>query len=257
MRKLQKALALRLGDTYQVELGMRYGQPSIESAVHALAECHQLIVLPLFPQYSSAATGSAIEEFNRVLNQQWNIPEITIRHELYQHAGYIASYANCIQQTIQDQSIDTLLLSYHGLPERHITKSHCRAACDHANACPLISNDNAFCYRAQCYATSRLLAEKLQLTSQQYRVVFQSRLGKLPWIKPYVDHVLPDLIAEGKKRIAIASPSFVSDCLETLEEINIRLREQWLSLGGEELIVVPCLNANEDWVDVLVGLVRF
>lgn len=255
MRNLCDAVADCLGKQYKVALGMRYGHPDIAHAVSTLSHCKRIIVLPMFPQYSNAATGSAIAEFNRVIKKQANKPEIIIYQDFHQHPLYIDAYVNNIKNAIQNQSIDMLIFSYHGLPERHITKSICQAACDHANECPAITQDNVLCYRAQCYATSRLLAQQLQMQPNQYRVAFQSRLGKLPWIKPYIDQILPDLIAQGCKNIAIVSPSFVSDCLETLEEINIRLREQWKALGGSEFIVVPCLNDNKEWIASIVEII--
>lgn len=247
-QQIRAALAHELGADYQVELGMRYGNPSIKSALAKLHHCTEVKIIPLFPQYSSAATGSAVELVLKLIGKQWNIPAINVVRDFYNNPGFIAAYADVIQKTIQDKKIDKILFSYHGLPERHIHKSVCQATCDRVNACPSVSDDNQFCYRAQCYATSRLLAQALHLTDQQYAVCFQSRLGRTPWIKPYTDVVLPELIQQGVKNIAIVCPSFVADCLETLEEINIRAREQWQALGGGEFVFVPCINAHQEWV---------
>jgi len=254
---LKEALSQQLGMDYQVEIGMRYGNPSVASAMQKMQRCDKLIIIPLFPQYSSAATGSAIESALSVLAKQWNIPELVIKKDFYDHPGFIAAYADIIKKTIHKKTVDHFLFSYHGLPERHITKSHCQAACDHAAACPKIDESNAYCYRAQCYRTSTLLAESLQLISDQYTVTFQSRLGRTPWIKPYTDLMLPALYQKGIRNLAIVCPSFVSDCLETLEEINIRARADWLSLGGNEFIFVPCINDHPVWVDALKGMLVF
>ncbi len=249
-KALTEALSIHLGDTYQVALGMRYGNPTIASALETLQHCKRLIIVPLFPQYASAATGSALEKTLSLLSQQWNIPDIHVVCDFYAEPGFIEAYANVIQRSILDKKIDLLLFSFHGLPERHLRKSGCAVECGEA-ACPAINLNNQYCYRAQCYATSRALAEKIGLAPDQYAVCFQSRLGRTPWIKPYTDELFPTLIQKNIRHIAVACPSFVADCLETLEEIAIRGKEQWHSLGGESFIAVPCLNAEPSFVDFL------
>ncbi|MCD6039048.1 MAG: hemH [Gammaproteobacteria bacterium] len=252
-RKLQSALAIALGQNYHIEIAMRYGNPTIQSALQKMKHCHRLIAIPLFPQYSSAATGSAIDKLLHELASQWNIPEIHIIRDFYKNTGFIESYAAIIQKSIDRIKLDSILFSYHGLPERHINKSHCRAPCDRLTACPSITGDNFYCYRAQCYMTSSLLAAALGLEKNQYKVVFQSRLGRTPWIQPYTDILLANLRQEGKKNIAIVCPSFVADCLETLEEINMRAREQWSLSGGSKFIFIPCLNDHPLWVKALAA----
>lgn len=242
---MKEALAIELGAEYQVELGMRYGNPSIKSAVEKLKDCTNLKIIPLFPQYAMASTGSAIAEFQKVIckvfskkNKQKQ--QIQIQEDFFDHPGFIAAYAENIQryvdQKTQNKKLDMLLLSYHGLPERHLLKAH-------------------RCYRTQCFATSALIAKALGLSDNQYSVSFQSRLGRTPWIKPFTDLILPELIEKGIKNIAIACPSFVADCLETLEEINIRAREQWRSLGGGEFTFIPCLNAEQRWIKAMAEMV--
>jgi ferrochelatase len=250
---LARDLAAKLGDAYQVALGMRYGHPSIPFAIEQLKDCHQIQVLPLFPQYSSAATGSAIEKVLMTIAKQENIPSISVIHDFYDHPAFISVYADLIRRALGDKKPDVLLFSYHGLPERHVKKV-CRATCDMQHACPDISLSNASCYRAQCYKTSRLLAEALALSENDYHVAFQSRLGRTPWIQPYADHMLATLAKSGVKHIAIACPSFVADCLETLEEMGLRATEEWLALGGEQLTLIPCLNAEENWVEAVAGI---
>jgi ferrochelatase len=254
-KNLKDALAVELTDKYQVELAMRYGNPSIPLALKNLRDCHRIIAIPLFPQYSSAATGSAMAKLLNELGKQWNIPELKIIRDFYNAPGFIASYADIIKKHTANNSFDLILFSYHGLPERHINKSRCQAKCNRSSACPALSEANLYCYRAQCYATSHLLANALNLASSQYQVSFQSRLGRTPWIKPYTDLILPTLIKQGIKNIAIACPSFVADCLETLEEINIRAREQWQQLGGNNFIFIPCLNNHPLWVKALAEMV--
>jgi ferrochelatase len=253
--KLKNSLALELGDEYQVELAMRYGNPSIAKALHSMQGCEQLMVIPLFPQYSSAATGSALEETILQISKQWNIPDLYCINNFYDNPGFIDAYVNVLKDSLANQSVDHIILSFHGLPERHITKSDCQAHCDHINACPIIDMKNNFCYRAQCYQTAARIAEKLSWRQDQYTVSFQSRLGRTPWIKPYTDLVLPELFQKGIKNIAIVCPSFVADCLETLEEINIRAREDWKKLGGNAFLFVPCINDHSRWVKALADIV--
>lgn len=253
---LTSALQKKLGDKFQIELGMRYGNPSIKSAVEKLRKCTKINVIPLFPQYSSAATGSAIASFFDQMKTEWNMPDIYIKKDFFNHPDYIKAYSDIIQETLKTKKPDFIIFSYHGLPERHIDKSLCQSKCSRLESCPEINDLNAYCYRAQCYETSRLLAKNLNLDSAQYQVAFQSRLGRTPWIKPYTDCIFSELIKKKIKNIAIVCPSFVADCLETLEEINIRAREQWKELGGNEFIFIPCINNNPLWIKGLESIIK-
>ena len=253
---LQRALSQALGDTYEVKLAMRYGDPSIAAALSCLKAVDALTIIPLYPQYSSAATGSSIEKSFEELAQKWNIPTVHLIHAFYQHPGFIRAYLDVINRGMEGKKIDVLVFSYHGLPERHIDKSACHADCDRLHACPLVDDKNAYCYRAHCYATTRLLVAGLHLNEKQYRVSFQSRLGQTPWIKPYTDHLLPELRQQGIKNIAMVCPSFVADCLETLEEVNIRTRALWQALGGEDFTFIPCLNDSSLWVQALTSMIK-
>lgn len=255
---LRGAVKNTLGSNYHVALGMRYGSPSIESAIEALKKqcCEYLIVLPLFPQYSSAATGSVLEKTMEVIRNHWNIPKLILCNDFYDHPGFIAAQAIAIQEHLADFRPDHIIFSYHGLPEHHITKSECAAhTCTRREACPGVENHNRYCYRAQCFATSNLLAKALNLSSDQFSVSFQSRLGRTPWIKPYTDFVLPELVERNFNNIAVVCPSFAADCLETLEEMGIRAREQWQRLGGKRFELIPCLNAHPKWVKVVAEMI--
>ncbi len=254
---IKKALAQQLGETYQVELAMRYGHPNLQTALNSLSTCQMLRVIPLFPQYSSAATGSALEHFFNKISQQWNIPSVEIKHEFYHQTGFIMAVTDRIKEKLNKSidSIDLLIFSFHGLPERHIDKSACHAHCDRIAPCPDIKQDNLYCYRAQCYKTAYLIAEQLKIEPSKFIVAFQSRLGRIPWIKPYTDLLLKDLIARGIQKIAVVCPSFVADCLETLEEVNIRMRKQWRLLGGKEFIFIPCVNDHPVWIKALSAMV--
>jgi ferrochelatase len=239
---------------------MRYGAPSIERAVARLADAdvERIIVVPLFPQYASASTGSALEAVYCAAAERWNVPPLDVLPSFYAEPGYITALAAVARELPEEQLPDHVLISFHGLPERQIRKSdlsgvHCFAS---ESCCDAIGPANRFCYRAQCAATARALAKALGLGREHWTLSFQSRLGRTPWIQPYTDEVLPQLHERGFRRLAVICPSFVSDCLETIEEIGIRAREQWLALGGEELALIPCVNAHPAWVDVLAGWIR-
>jgi ferrochelatase len=239
-----------LSDSHKVVLGMRYGSPSVEMALEELKECDTITILPLYPQYSSAATGSALEDVLNKISAMEVIPSLKIISDFYQHPAYINAQATLIKEHLKSDY--HLLFSYHGIPERQILKSGCQTVC--ANACPKDKKNP--CYRAQCYQTSRFLAQALNLKPEQYSTSFQSRLGKTPWIKPYTDELIVQLAEQGIKNLAVACPSFVSDCLETLEEIGIRAQEQWLELGGEQFTLIPAMNNDERWGKALAQIVN-
>ncbi|MCE2390868.1 MAG: ferrochelatase [Proteobacteria bacterium] len=259
-RALADALAHALGAAYRVELGMRYGRPSLAAALERLVEAgvDRIHVVPLFPQYAASSTGSALQRVFEAAGGLWNVPPLDILPDFYDHPGFIAALAAVTRPVLENGRFDHLLLSYHGLPERQIRKS--------APADPLCLTDpdcclqlrpaSRRCYRAQAFATSRALARELGLERERWSVSFQSRLGRTPWIRPFTDHVLPELAGRGVRRLAVACPSFVADCLETLEEIGIRARLQWREAGGESLELVPCVNAHPAWVDTLARMLR-
>lgn len=249
-QRLVEKLTEKLGSSCQVAFGMRYGEPSIAKALTSLSDCEEIIALPLYPQYSSAATGSSIEKLLSLISVQENHPTLTVIRDFYQHQGFIAAQADLIRPYLANH--DYLLLSYHGIPERHIKKAGCQSVCQ--DSCPPISSMNQTCYKAQCQQTSNALAKALGLTKNQYSAAFQSRLGKTPWIKPYTDMVLPQLAKQGIKNLAVACPSFVADCLETLEEIGFQAKEQWQQLGGEQLTLIPCLNDSAPWIDAIIDI---
>lgn len=256
---LSVKLQQELPEQTTVALGMRYGNPSIASAIEKLAHCQRVIVIPLFPQYSSAATGSAMEKAMDVISKKWNIPDIKIISDFYEHPGFINAQAEVIKESLVDQSApDFYLFSYHGVPERHIAKSENRNKpfCTHDVTCPVITDNNRFCYRAQCYATSRALTKALDLPANKYMTTFQSRLGRTPWIKPYTDEKIKELAKQGVKHLAVACPSFTADCLETIEEIGMRGREDWIAAGGEQFTLLPCVNAHTAWVNGLIQIIK-
>ena len=257
-RALEAALARELGDACNVALGMRYGEPSIKSALASLLETapNVLMVVPLFPQYADASTGSALAAVFGALGSE--APTVRTIDAFYDAPGFIDAVAHVARPVLADFDPDHVLLSYHGLPERQIRKldasgSHCFERDD---CCDSIGHANRQCYRAHCFATSRALIAALGLDPQHTSTGFQSRLGRTPWIKPYTDVLLDRLAQQGVRRLAVLCPSFVADCLETLEEIGLRGREQWIAAGGEDLRLVPCVNADPTWVTALAALVR-
>lgn len=256
-RALREALGKRLGAGFVVELAMRYGVPAIPAAIERLvaADCRRIVVVPLFPQYSAAATGSALAAVYRAAGARWNTPPLDVIEPYYDDPGFIAALATVARELPEDRRPDHLLFSYHGLPERHVRRSdpsgaHCLAS---KTCCETIGPANRSCYRAQCVATSRALAGALGVEDEDWTLAFQSRLGRTPWLRPYTDEILPFLRERGVRRLAVICPSFAADCLETLEEIGLRGREQWLALGGEDLILIPCLDDHPAWVEVIAG----
>lgn len=239
---------------FEVELGMRYQNPDIRSALEKLREkgCEQLLLLPLFPQYAEATTLSVLNKIKEDLEKMnWQVKTKAIQ-TFATNEGFINALVDRAN-SINVDSIEHRVFSYHGLPERQLEKIN--SGCLKDNCCAEITELNNNCYRAQCFATSRVLAEKLQLTEQQYSVCFQSRLGKTPWIRPYVDDVISNLAKNGVQKIMVFSPAFVADCLETTIEIGHTYRDLFKSLGGEELYLVPGLNSSSIWVEALAKMI--
>jgi len=248
----------RLGDTWKVALGMRYGKPSIATALEALRECDRIVTLPLFPQYASSSTGSALEEVFRVAGAITNVPRIEVAPPFYDDPGYIAAFTAVGRPVVDELAPDHVLFSFHGLPERHMRASddsgaHCLRS---ETCCDAIIPANRHCYRAHCFATARALAASMALAPGSWTISFQSRLGRTPWIKPYTDHVLDELAKAGVKKLAVFCPAFVADCLETLEEIGLRARDQFKAAGGTDLALVPSLNATPAWIEAVSNLAR-
>lgn len=258
-QQLRDAVAKELGDHYVVDLGMRYGEPTIAAALERLlgSQIDRLIALPLFPQYASATTGSVVQRCLELLLRHVDLPQVQIAGAFYDDVAFIEAVVAMIDNAYAEFQPDYTLLSYHGLPEHQVRKSESPdVACDRVGACPSIGAGNRMCYRAQCFETSRLIAAAMGLGEDAYGVSFQSRLGRTKWIQPYTEEVLPELAKRGIKRLMVASPSFVADCLETLEELGIRLKERWLALGGEAFKLVPSLNIHPQWVAALANKVR-
>lgn len=262
-----KALAAAITERFadeadvRVRLGMRYGSPSLRSGIEGLIEdgCDRIIAFPLYPQYASSSTGSTAEAAYRIAAELENTPFITVVPPFYDHPAFIEAFAQVGRPVLEEKQPDHVLMSFHGLPERHLRKGdssgkHCLAK---PNCCDAITDVNRNCYRAQSVSTARDLAAKLDLDASKYTVTFQSRLTK-EWITPFTDVVLEQIRDKGEiKKLVVFCPAFVADCLETLEEIGIGLKEEFEKAGeGRELTLVPSLNTETAWVDAVEQILR-
>ncbi|RZL16494.1 MAG: ferrochelatase [Pedobacter sp.] len=253
--KLQlHALQEKLGPEYLVELAMRYQSPSIEQALNNLKAqlVESIRVIPLFPQYASASTGSVMEEVMALLSKWQTIPPVSFVNSFHDNPNMISVFAENAAKH-NPETYDHILFSFHGLPERQLLK------CDHTgnyclkaeNCCETLNDTNKFCYSAQGHDTARRIAERMGIPKDGYTVCFQSRLGKEPWVQPYTTDVLKKLAAEGKKRLLVFSPAFVADCLETLYEITVEYHEEFKALGGEHVQLVESLNDHPHFIEAL------
>lgn len=252
-----KMLQAKLGDEYQVELAMRYQNPSIENALERLKKglVSSIKVIPLFPQYASASTGSVLQLVMELLSKWPTIPPVSFINSFHDNDLMLEIFAdNARKHGVEN--FDHILFSFHGLPQRQMSKSdHTEKYCLKVkNCCENYNNVNKFCYSAQCHNTAKLLAEKLGLSRENYSVCYQSRLGKEPWIQPYTTDVLKRLAEEGKKRLLVFSPAFVADCLETVYEITVEYNEEFKELGGEHVQLVESLNDDPRFIDVLAEM---
>jgi ferrochelatase len=243
-----------------VALAMRYGQPSIETGLQELANkgVTEVMLFPLYPQYAMASTLTILVQAEEIRKKRFPQMTFTDVPAFYNKPDYITALANSIKEGLNGFDYDHLLFSYHGIPERHIrktdvTKSHCKID---GSCCSTPSAAHKFCYRHQCYETTRLVVEELGIPKEKYSQTFQSRLSGDKWLDPYTDvevNKMPDI---GIKNLAVVTPAFVSDCLETLEEIAMRAKEDFEEHGGGEFHAIPCLNDRDEWVGVLANWIN-
>ncbi|MDP3979486.1 MAG: ferrochelatase [Pseudomonas sp.] len=240
-----------------VELAMRYGEPSIETVLQRLATqgIKQVTLAPLYPQFADSTTTTVIEEARRVVRAANLDMRFSILAPFYDQPEYIGALVDSARPYLE-QDFDHLLLSFHGLPERHLRKldpsKHCLKGPDCCRTAP--PQVLATCYRAQCLRSAAAFAERMGLRPEQWSVSFQSRLGRDKWIEPYTESRLEELAGQGVKKLLVMCPAFVADCIETLEEIGDRGLEQFKAAGGESLQLVPCLNDHPSWVTALKTL---
>ncbi|HXB42055.1 MAG TPA: ferrochelatase [Bacteroidia bacterium] len=258
--ELKKKLQARLGNDFFVELAMRYQSPYIKTALENIRKQkpRKIVVMPLYPQYASSSTGSTIEKVFTEIKSWEVIPEMHINSNFHDNEAIINCYAEEAKR-FNINEYDHVLFSYHGLPERQIKKASAHYgdnSCFMGKCCEVIIEKNQYCYRANCFKTTQLIAKKLNLPEEKYTICFQSRLGRSEWIKPYTDHVLKQRASLGNKKLLVLSPAFVADCLETIHEIGTEYNEAFKSYGGEKADLVPSLNSNDNWVEALSELIK-
>jgi ferrochelatase len=256
-RNVQKKLQERVN--VPMELAMRYQNPSIESAIRKLREANvdDFFLIPLFPHYAMASYESAVERVKKIAGKLAPQMKIEVQPPYFDAPDYIAALA-AVAKEFLEKDFDHLLFSFHGVPERQIKKSdptgcHCLAK---ENCCEVSSVAHATCYRAQCFKTVAAFAAKAGIPAGKFSTSFQSRLGRDPWLKPYTDFELAEFPRRGVKKLLVICPAFVSDCLETVEEISIRGRETFLQAGGKEFAQIPCLNEHPLWISALEKMIR-
>lgn len=242
--------------TAPVALAMRYGSMSIENGLQKLADqgVDEVLVIPLYPQFAMSTTETVAVKAEEVQKQKFPEMQLHILPPFYKESAYVKVLSQSIQEAIKEEEYEHILFSYHGVPESHIkkrdvTKRHCKID---KTCCYTDSPAHEFCYRHQCLATTELVAKELGLKEGTYSNSFQSRLGIDPWLTPFTDKTVKQLGEQGVKSLAVVTPAFVSDCLETLEEIAMEGKEIFEEAGGEKFKAVPCLNDREDWVEEMV-----
>jgi protoporphyrin/coproporphyrin ferrochelatase len=256
---LSEELASQNGE-YVVEIGMRYGNPSIRAALSKLQRsgANRVIVVPLYPQYTQSSFQTAVAEAKKQAHHFGFGNNLSFVEPFFEDPGFIKASALRITEHLGDRELDHVLFSYHGVPVRHLkqidpSNGHCLGSDD---CCEEIGVVNRNCYRAQCHATSRAIARELSLDADRYTTCFQSQFGRDEWTRPSLEDLLRELPGRGSRRVAVYCPSFVADCLETLEEIGMRGVEEFKTAGGQELSLVPCLNSDQAWIKAAADLIR-
>lgn len=255
-KKLQKKLAVKIGEDYEVFFAMRYGNPSIKSVLNEIAykNFEELVVLPLFPQFALSTTETAIQSVYKEVKKFNKFPEIRIIKQFYNYNEFINAWAARAKE-YDLVNFEHVIFSFHGLPLSHIAKAHPKIDSLKCNCNSEMPEYGMFCYKASCYETTRLIAEKLGLKKDQFSVSFQSRLTK-NWLSPFTDDNIKNLAKQDKKSILIFAPSFVADCLETTVEIGIEYVELFRKSGGEKLVLVESLNDGEEWIIALEKIIK-
>lgn len=243
-----------------VELAMRYGNPSLKSGIQKLTDkgVDEIYLIPLYPQFAMATTETITALAKQLIKKYY--PKITLHHlpAFYNNIDYVHVLSNSIKKELDRLKPEHLLFSYHGVPERHIkksdiTKSHCKI---NDSCCQITSAAHEFCYRHQCYETTRQVVKQLNLKEGTYSTSFQSRLGRDPWLQPYTNATIENFAKNGIKNLAIVTPAFVSDCLETLEEIGMEAKHSFLKNGGKTFNTIPCLNDSDEWANTLANWIN-
>jgi len=253
-KELQKAL----GDQYVVRLAMRYQNPSIPAALKEFERLNleKILVIPFFPQYASATTGSVHQEVFEKVSSWQTIPEICFTGAFYNHPLLLEGFAQNARKYLDNTRYDHFVFSYHGLPERQTEKAHFGKTCEQEGCASGLTETNYHCYKAQCYETTRLLVTRLGLAEGSYTTCFQSRLGKAEWIKPYTEDTVKTLLEKGVQKVLAFSPAFVADCLETTIEVGEEYKDLFIAGGGTQWDLVESLNDSPLWIGLLKELVQ-
>ncbi len=261
-KNLAEKLQLEMGENYIVDFAMRYQNPGIVKVLNKLKEAKpaKISIVPLYPQYASSSTGSTLELVMKEISGWEVIPNISIHSNFYNHPAFINSIVEEAKQYPINE-FDHVLFSYHGLPERHIKKASAHYgsnSCDPGSpknkCCETVTSNNQFCYRANCYATTRQLVKQLNIPEGKFITTFQSRLND-NWLKPYSDKTIEELAKKGAKKILVFSPAFVVDCLETIYEIGTEYNELFKKHGGESVTLAKSLNDNATWIKALKEII--
>ena len=259
---LSKRLQNKVQDNVSVPvaLAMRYGNPSIESGLKELHEkgVNEVLLIPMYPQFAMATTETILVLAEKIRQTKFPNMSFTILPAFYNQPDYIRDLSNSIQNELNNFEAEHILFSYHGVPERHIkksdiTKSHCKID---GSCCNTPSKAHEFCYRHQCYETTKQVVKLLGIPEGKYSQTFQSRLAGDKWLTPYTDVEINKMPERGIKKLAVVTPAFVADCLETLEEIAMEANEQFLHHGGEEFMAIPCLNDEDEWCGVVANWIK-
>ncbi|MDP2303134.1 MAG: ferrochelatase [Ignavibacteria bacterium] len=253
---LQEKVQEVLGNNFDVELAMRYQNPSMDMILAKMKkkQYKKIIVLPLFPHYASATTGSVFEKVMKIVKDWWVIPEIVFVNQFYDDENFINAFVEKGKKYLH-REYDHVLFSYHGLPTRQVDKVYEDGKpCSDHNCETEITHENKYCYKAACYATTRLIAERLFIPKEKYTVCFQSRLDK-NWLEPFSDKVVIELAKKGAKKLLVFSPAFVADCLETTIEIGLEYQELFVEHGGEKVQLVESLNDDPLWVETVKEII--
>ena len=257
-QKIATSLSEKTG--WKVDIAMRYQEPSIREKVkkYKQRKINEVIVIPLYPHHAMSTTKTTNIEIDKIVSEEY--PNLKVRYiePFYNDPRYIDALSHSIKPYLND--LDKLVFSYHGIPERHLTKGdvvgdHCMKV---ENCCDINCKSSQSCYRSNVLATSKLTADQLELTDNQWMVSFQSRVSIMgpAWLKPYTDIEIDKLGENGIEKIGVVCPSFIADCLETLEEIEMQAKESFIESGGKELVYIPCLNNNPEFINALESIIE-
>ena len=254
-KKLAEKIQSKLPE-YIVEYAMRYQTPSIEKVLNKLLiqNPDEIIILPLFPHYAAATTGSVYEEISRILSKKWVVPKIKFINQFYDNDKFIDAWVEKAKK-FDINSYDKIIFSYHAIPNSHVDNVYENSVCNDHDCEKKITEDNKFCYKATTYETTKLIASRLNINPENYVVTYQSRLTN-KWLSPFTDEVLQAIANEGTKNVLVFSPSFTADCLETIIEIGDEYNELFINSGGQKLDYVESLNYSDLWSDAIIGIIK-